>query len=101
MTDKTLPVCEDHVHLPVRLEKIKEFYAETGTLIPEDITYLIGQAEWAIALDYAGEMLDKSSSTLINVLTHGLTERDEEIDSLRVEISNLQNIIDNLSPEEA
>jgi hypothetical protein len=94
VTDKTLPVCEDHAHLPVRLEKIKEFYAEAGTLIREDIEYLLLQAEWAIRLDYAGEMLNKSSSALINVLTNGLTERDVEIDSLKDEISNLQNIID-------
>lgn len=88
-----LPVCPEHAHLPVRLEKIKSFYAETGSLVPEDIEYLIEQAQWAIHLDSAGQNLKNAADRYI-------TDLEQEISEQKDEISNLRNIIDSLTSEE-
>jgi hypothetical protein len=77
-----IPECEDHAHLPVRLEKIKEFYDEAGTLIREDIEYLIGQAEWAVALDRAGQNLKRAAERYITELEAKVADRDAEIRKL-------------------
>ncbi len=81
MTDD-LPECPDHSHLPIRLEKIKAFHAETNTLIPEDITYLIEQAQWAIDLDRAGQNLKNAAQSYVSELEGIIEEQDAKIREL-------------------
>lgn len=63
-----LPQCPEHSRIRIRLEEIKSFYDETNSIIREDIEYLIGQAEWALRLDQAGEALNQSSAKYIKTL---------------------------------
>lgn len=78
MTDD-LPECETHKHLPVRLEKIKAFHAETNFLTPQDIEYLIEQAEWAIDLDRAGQNLKNAAQVYVAELEGIIEQQDAKI----------------------
>lgn len=85
----------------IRLEKIKEFYAETGTLIRVDIEHLIGQAEWALRLSEAGEALNQSSSKYIEQLEESHRNHTNRIEALQDEVACLQDYIDAHQPKEA
>lgn len=66
-----------------RINAIEANYKLNGTLSDEEITYLIGQAHSAMALDEAGEALAESSITLITSMSNvikDLTRQLEEKD---------------------
>ena len=95
-----LEVCPDHAHLPIQLQEIKDFFEENDFLTYPQITYLIGQAQHAINLGYAGEQLNISSSRYIATLEEAVTAQNEEIGSLRDTIDHLREQVADLTPEE-
>lgn len=63
-----------------RINAIEANYKLNGTLSDEEITYLIGQAHSAMALDEAGEALADASITLVSSMSNVIKELSRKLE---------------------